>query len=748
MEDLMQILDRDSTIPALLTLLFLILGLWLIAILPVQAQESENNPGLDLVILIDQSNSMGLGTIPCDTCAPENPTDPNGLRVEVAKAVLDVIRQIMLMKEHALHYQPDINRVSIISFGSQNDKVHFPLTPIQPSEITQINQLKGSLEELYLHNTSFIGAFRLACEQLSCADLSSSSMMRRRAIILITDGNPRDPEYRDGSEWVEGEAYFVELQRRFAVLFRNVDLYVIGVDTTNMGFWEEDSPFWNGLSGQTNEFKVAQEGDIWDPAFSIVAELLGIPGTPIDLGLYELHPYLDSVLFAAFYSDPNTGIQIQYPDGQVVSPTSITEQEIGEHTREPFYEYYRINNPPAGEWLLKKIGEGEVEHLAVLTGTIRLADFETEPVLSPPCLPFTLRARFLDAGGEPVPEEAEYPIVHRARIHIPSQALIEVDLQRDPNDSMGEWTYNSTPIQPTPNGGAYPVDFRLFLKDSGVDIFTATGLITIDNFLPCFQLTAPKHGEEIRLQDRLTDLPVVVQVEVWQGTSPGDLSDIFQDLPSKALKASVLHPSGYEEPFTLAADPAQIGVYVAWLDSLKTQGPYTITASMSGTLPDGRDYAPFAPESVTFVGLEDPLRSTIYRVVTVGSGVLVAFFLLILLLLIQQLLPPFPQGSLVVEYQAEPIAEIFLGAQRTLGLFRTRRFTIRKGFPVVTGIQWIKVKRYTTGTRKRRKEGVEVETLQKWDGTKRKGTRKLTNEQNLSLAGSYSVRYQGIEGLD
>ncbi|MBM4424659.1 MAG: VWA domain-containing protein [Chloroflexi bacterium] len=142
------------------------------------AQDSATCSNLDVVFIIDQSDSMSVGS---------TATDPTEQRKYAPEAMVDLLSDI------ALDRCPDaIHRMALISFGTRAE-VDLPLTEIAPDSFDEAETIRGRLKQNIIARamgqTDPQLAFDLAIGILNDA-VPKGESIRKRVILFITDGHP------------------------------------------------------------------------------------------------------------------------------------------------------------------------------------------------------------------------------------------------------------------------------------------------------------------------------------------------------------------------------------------------------------------------------------------------------------------------------------------------------------------------------------------------------------------------------
>jgi hypothetical protein len=154
-----------------------------IASLPEPSQSLKKCYALDIIFLIDQSNSMsGTATSPAN--------DKFDNRIEAYQIAVEWLAQNQFsMCQGAIH------RVGVISFGGEAE-VDLEMKNI-PSDHSSWESIRASIKEALtkkrLGNTDHALAFSAAKEMLDRNPAPESSIPRKTAVVMLTDGMPCVP---------------------------------------------------------------------------------------------------------------------------------------------------------------------------------------------------------------------------------------------------------------------------------------------------------------------------------------------------------------------------------------------------------------------------------------------------------------------------------------------------------------------------------------------------------------------------
>lgn len=451
-----------------LFLVFFTIILLLSTASPADAQQTLYD-GLDIVFLVDQSGSMARingGGIPNDRL---------GLRF------YSLSYAASLLGDFHLYINQDASfRFSVVNFGRSAEAWDFaPIGSSQPiywqtieprsrdEWKPQYDQLKSEFDEMIaqyskkdLGDTNFQIAFREARTQFD--QIPNLSGNRLRVIILLTDGQPAlDVPGFTATKHMDdltlfASKYFPE---------PNYRIYTIGMIDANDSYWQLVQHYWEEItndpctdvacpdSAKDRTGLVASNDDVGKRFQEILKELSTVLPVSKDLkyvdeavipGPLPVPPYLKSISFAYFKTDPSQKLLLTDPTG--ASDANISGVEI-EGIDGPI-QMVRISNPQPGQW---KVATDPASVDVDITMRYIFAKSQLDSPLGPQAqyVPLTIKYKLLDDLGNPLPNypDPKYRLLVRAKVEAGGQSW---DLTLN---SAADGTYSAefTPIVSEPH---------------------------------------------------------------------------------------------------------------------------------------------------------------------------------------------------------------------------------------------------------------------------------------------------------
>jgi uncharacterized protein YegL len=393
-----------------------------VLVLVVTSISAGADPGLDLAILIDRSQSMSRYA------------RVNGAMCRLA---VDVLRRNAQMNavEH---------RIAVISFASAAT-VDVPWTAVRGSSRPRIDDRDPG------GGTDFLVALRAADRLFHSLP---SDPARRRAIVLLTDGVP----YVRGTDM---RRYPAELRRFVEMRLADVSIDVVlpavangSLDQTSWAIHHTD----------------ALAADILATVHAVITRLAGtasvesVPSkTTPAVDEIVVPPYLELIVFDIFRASSGGVVEVFPPgsDGPIrKGDDGVEAVQLGE-----VLETLAIAQPRPGEWIVRKSHSDA--HVRV-----RSEHFFPRGVLLEPSVASLALARdrrriayqVLDANAHPLEELNEYPLSLNVTLAAPDGRQVAMLMERD--TSRGRAAFRSTREASCTSAGRYWTDVRVLTNDA------------------------------------------------------------------------------------------------------------------------------------------------------------------------------------------------------------------------------------------------------------------------------------------
>ena len=301
-------------------------------------------PGIDLVILIDQSGSMWGH--------PEYHPDANDKyahRIGAARAVLERLASDVQGSER-------VHRFSVVDFGDEVEVAWSnQVLRYDPADPTALRrrldvELPRRVVARQWGNTNTPEALSVALSELRKMDASEPMPGRRRVVLLITDGRAQRPP-----------ASLDMMRQRSRVQARNLlasggELWVVALNDASAYWLEGDGAFWQNVVGDPLRTYLAERAvpDLPRGVNDMVDKWLDLPPRKPTPGPgYTAPPYLGQLAFRVTFdkpSDPST-VQIKAPDGRVLARVSA-----GSGGSPSTYARFALDDPPPGQYTYESLG--------------------------------------------------------------------------------------------------------------------------------------------------------------------------------------------------------------------------------------------------------------------------------------------------------------------------------------------------------------------------------------------------------
>ena len=476
--------SRPTRVGLMLLVLAFLLSVALATGIVCHAQEpTQECNGLDIVFLIDQSDSM-------------NYNDRNQIRSEAVRTAIDILG------DNAVYFCPGTqHRIAVIGFGNAvpgrgSTKTYVASAVISATvdTLAEWNQQRETVIKASIPLTDSLGATdHLAALEAATDVLQAWQLeplgegLRKSGVVLVTDGGPC-PDVVDGKcQWLEFETrdrYLKQIRilaDPIGASFpwrgednpNSVFLWIIAFnDATAESAYsylndEDLLNRWKGIAqGHGGDLLILPRRAELETAnaelTSIVASILD-PVLGSNLALWDCHqpiwvdPYVSNVtIIHIFRRGANPGVPLdqvnvriraerggetiaEFNRGQVIGG----EGQVNDYTRDGPNERYVFYFPPPGRYIVDVEGADICEDLDVRIGSAAIQaellesledavfsevdEFPYYDTVSPRPFHFQLWQQGIDEGTEPLVEQPGFPLTLTVRVQGPSDAPEPVD---------------------------------------------------------------------------------------------------------------------------------------------------------------------------------------------------------------------------------------------------------------------------------------------------------------------------------
>jgi carboxypeptidase T len=291
--------------------------------------ESAINPGSSIILAIDTSPSM----FPNCQCPDFNPTgeDRMGPTKKSAKIFIDLLEAG--------------DQIGLVTFWGDAE-VAYPLSIVDNDQIVQ-NQIKNIIDDIVIDNDHLLTSIGDGIDS-SLDELGNTSVSMPQAIVLIGDGVENAP-----LSWQDVKTKAINT---------GIPIYTIGVGQ------QADQALLNDIANQTggNYFFTPTPSELIDVYSSIqgsitqratVAEIIR---TVVEGGTDEVSIFVDQSMseatFSIVWAGSDLDLTLITPSGEVIDPPKATNAPQINFFSGDTVEYYRIQNPEVGTWIMRTLG--------------------------------------------------------------------------------------------------------------------------------------------------------------------------------------------------------------------------------------------------------------------------------------------------------------------------------------------------------------------------------------------------------
>lgn len=569
---------------------------------------TPENPcvGLDIAIIIDQSNSMISN-------------DVSNFRVDSTR---EIIHQL---GDNRLYLCPDaVHRIAVISFGDQDlpgdgTEVDLDFVDIKPDRenfnlwVTEREQLKARIQPKELGGTDFATAFAVVKQKFN--DLAPiGTLPRKQAIILLTDGGPCVielgcsltgstfsvlPYLRNLQNQVDQDFHF---QPGVGYYLWIVAMHDQGIDYLNDQVGDHTlRDYWNALATARGGSLIQLTKNREDIPVTFYKLLKQVTGSKVELtGCTPtfIEPYTERAIFTIFKSRPTLGASVEHrlANGQVVllKDGKVTggTVDIGEHTVDGAIERYVVKLPDPGLWTVTSDNCTDLQiyreiispNFELVKPTLPLPIYDQPPFYDPRdsyYLTYEMRGR----GAQVMFNQPMFPLTVKATITNPlndvftrtmvlsgtvlqsTEPLLVKDVGEYRIKLVGE-TLSIDPSQKTPN--------TVFTQENSYRVFVQVQPFEI-------KIVQPEENGASLMQDPVKNTPTPAVFILQLVSQEGHVLDpgrVFTGNPAESIAVTVTNDQGVATPVPVNPSPNDSAIFTSSLDL--PEGTYTIQATVQG----------------------------------------------------------------------------------------------------------------------------------------------------------------------
>ena len=326
--------------------------------------------GVDVLMLVDQSGSMGGVPYGVPSSVVPIPNDPEGLRFVASQAAFNILGVDRLALHRTAEY-----RLGVISFGgpsaprqpvSDYAQVTLGLSRIAPSTPREWQAAQGTINPVLsgtswlqqrknLGSTSFIEPFEFACAEFG---KHVSVPEPRRVVLVMTDGMPER-----AYETVDVSAHFSKVRDvvRKCEPLRSAEIHVIGLtNISNPRYFDTVEELWWQVTGSRDRVGlIASNQQLHQRVAGVIAGI--VPWGSRVSRKTAVGTHLDRLIFRVFKTSATDVVRF-YPAGSKGSDEYVRCGETVEcEGSTDLMEVLTVPFPRAGMWRIEVVSGRDVE---------------------------------------------------------------------------------------------------------------------------------------------------------------------------------------------------------------------------------------------------------------------------------------------------------------------------------------------------------------------------------------------------
>ncbi len=545
-------------------------------------------PSLDVIMIVDESETMW------------NHTDTEGVRVNTVNFFID-----MLSSEQS----GPVHRLGIVAFGTEPYVIPYTLLDNPAAAEALKEQFATVHKSIESHKdveyTDVNKALRAALEMIG----EERDPGRKSAIILISDGQPTNPQVSEKKGRDTVMAYLDETQTLLKQLEdypyvdticpapKGVPFYMIGMGVNKLE--ESSSPdfitlyreFWQGVSARAGGYYKEAEKvqEMQGISTYIFSELLCTPAEP-SLAVHSpqvLEYQVYNSYFQIFFTisakeNPELAATVYRPreDG-TAGGAALSKDEEGVNWQSNGVDYevwgVRYTEPWAGTWRVVLEGEGRAEFSYVFFPNTMIDVYEPGGGFLPADKPFTIRARIIDENGQIV----DIPLKDfQVEIEGEKGFRKQLPLEKDGDTFVAQF-------EALEQTGEYSLTLHALLPD-GTPLYEHKWVTLIS--APWVEVTEPVRGSSYLPGE---SIPLQARVHLAGATSFEDIKLIAtlwrtEDGERRQKSVQTIEMSRATQKGEEAGAGENVMTYSGEFQPPADSGEYAIQVEMMAILPGGR----------------------------------------------------------------------------------------------------------------------------------------------------------------
>ena len=514
--------------------LFALFVLGIVSVFGGIAAAKHQEKGIDLVLLIDQSGSMGGSKV------HPLPNDPYGKRIEAVENAVQTLFDSV--EGYYNSYRTSlVHQISIIEFGTDaRVAVSVKRIEYKPGEAVRLRRLRierigSSLKRDNLGNTDHFKAFMLAKKEIEAMKSAGLPGKRNQVVLMVTDGKPYVRDFSEIGYLHDMRSY---IEKDFLQLGRFVE--VLGLNDADNYWGRGYGRYWKETTGG-NATLIQDDSKFYKSIKQVLEKyVVGIPKVEQTINVvgddFDCPPYIKLMIINVDKHIPGTTISLTDPDGRPVN--LMTLKRIDRRTFSRIY----IPQPKPGIWRLHRPGADScsIEVELYYTSVTLLAPLQ--PVN--PLNQVSIRYRVMSEEGTPFKELPDYPVNAGVEIISPDGSLQSFEMMKDTRGIFK----TKLPFVPVSSG-----DYKLrmiakALTKAGNEVVvfqSSEDILEVTSKKPIQLLVRePSEGRDHFL--RFAKGKVLVRLDLIPLGNPGSMLSIAEvaRIPARLIEVSIVDDRG------------------------------------------------------------------------------------------------------------------------------------------------------------------------------------------------------------